>query len=933
MTPTSTTLRESERPTVPNLELLPPFEACLIDYWVHDTHPGLQALVTSVHSRLLAAGDTRRTRRQVEGNLRSVWPRLGELGLYASQAAKNGVRASLADKTGNAVHWLNLSAVAVEQATFETITRAFLGAASDHAPAQAEQARLRTALRLLLDLPARCDDETIHRAARTVPVAEVIMLPARVMEKAKDATQSLQSRKNLRTAMRAAMRHAAMRRLCPIVFRPEPVPSDEWMAVMSTHFPLTEEGTTPSATRHARKGIREMALACEQAFKTPPTPDTITWEQVDRVVDFLRHEKGKAGSAREVRSTARKLAARGVGKLALPAGAMAFTVATPSGPRPAIYLRDVAGRAHAHSWRGALDVIASHGLPTETIELLEWYGEWVTAPAETFLMDDCPWPAVLPRHRLSHGSLGKRGLDLRAWIGCAIHVCNLDPTTLTPSRLFGQCFDQIGKALARWWLERAQAIQAERKKYGTAMRGGLHHIIVSAGIVAYAGYVRERHQSGQHALVRATASEKHVDVTQETSVVKTPVEDRFWTGYTKSLEHAANVKLLRLGNRATGRKANVDAKASHAPEFKDIHRVVAHTPPAWWLALLDGMHGQIRAEVSAGRDDGKAFHHLVQDAWELGALISTGLRGEEACRLRLGVHLMPGDTRVRLSADERKNVKRQSAFIQERFVPPDIHELYLNRTLPWLKRGQFEGHAERHEARRKPGWQDLAASARARAQHHDFLIVNRDGAAPGARLLAAAAVLSDGADSEGVAAAMHQFKVVVGSHGVRWKGAMMARAVEGGLTLPENLDYEFGRHCIRGAFGYAIFQTLGLVAAANYLGDTTTTVETAYSGVDGANVDVTAVATFKVPDRGIALSGGIVTAQRELSTSSALPMHEPGTRQEKDVPGYELLFMEKEEQLRADLRAGLISREQYEDRIERYARLFHCERLQPTRAA
>lgn len=920
----------TERPAIPALELLPPFEACLIDAWLQDRHPSLQALITSIHTRLVEAGDVRRTRQKVEGNLRSVWPRLEELGLYASQSVKNGVRAGLDDKPGNAVHWLNLSPVATEQATLETVTRAALGMDALDAPSDAEQARFRTAVRLLFDLPVRCDDETIHAAARAVPMAHVIELPARVMEKAKDAGQGHQSCKNLRTAIRLMMRRAAERRLCPIVFRAEPVPSDEWIATMNEHFPLASMGATPKATTHARKGIRELALASEQALESPPTPQTITWTQVEQVADYLRRTKGDARLAREVRVAARKLAAKGVGALAVPTAAMAFTVATPSGPRPAIYLRDANGSAQARSWRGALDVIASHGLPRETLELLEWYGRWVTEPAESFLMDDCPWPAVLPKHRLSHGSLASRGGDLRAWIGCAVYLCQLDPQQLTPSRLFGEHFDRIARALSRWWLDRAKAIRADGKKFGAATRGSLHHIIVSAGIVAYAGYARERHLRGQRALVRASTHDTHIDVTAETSAAKTPAEERFWLGYTASLEQAANVKQLRAGNRATGRKANVNARISQAPEYKDIHRIVANTPPAWWLQMLDSMHDRIRARVGTTGEDGESFHHLVQDAWELGLFISTGLRGEEACRLRLGVHLMPGDSRVRLGAEERKNVKAQSAFLQERFMPADIHHLYLERTLPWLKSGQFEEQAVRHERRKRTGWQERAAHSRGRAQVHDFLVVNRLGAAPGARLLTVEERLDDGADTRAVADAMRDFKVVVAAHGVRWKDAMIARAVEAGLTLPENLDFEFGRHCIRGAFGYAIFQTLGLVAAANYLGDTTATVEAAYSGVDGANTDPTAVANFRVPERGIG------AATPGASAESDARRIEPAAVAERPVPATEndeRLFMEKEEQLRADLRAALITRAEYEDRLQRYARLYGRAEARAVRAA
>ena len=323
-------------PVLPDLELLPALEAAVIDRWVLGTAPGLQAIITAVHGGRLAAGDARRTRDQVEGYLRSAWQRLDDLGLYRAQASKNGVRDALATRPGNAVHWLNLSEVPVDGATLAAVVRPYLGA--DEADVgDAEKGRLRTALRLFLDLPDQCSEARILEAAERIPLDAAFGLPERVMEKALAANQAKQSAKNVRGAVRAAMRFAAGRRLCPVVFPSALAPGDDFVEAMEAHFPLTPTGRTPAATIHGRKGMTVLGLASRRCHGDAVTFTTMSRAQAEAVLRHLRVREGEEVLARQAAATLNKLAAKGVGPFAEPTPLSAFLVSTPSGPRPSIY--------------------------------------------------------------------------------------------------------------------------------------------------------------------------------------------------------------------------------------------------------------------------------------------------------------------------------------------------------------------------------------------------------------------------------------------------------------------------------------------------------------------------------------------------------------------------------------------------------------------
>jgi hypothetical protein len=916
------------RPAIPKLKLLRPMEDAAIDCWVGDITPAVQSLITSIRHALPDADVAERSKRGFDECFYSACRKLEAAGLYQGQSAKAGIRLDLNVPAGNAMHWLNLSPVSIAAATFATVASAYLATTDGDGVPESQRARFRTATRRLLGLPEQCADEVIIAAAERLPIAEVIELPNRVMDLAQAANQSRQSAKNLRTAVRAAMRYAAQQRACPIVFRSAPIVADVWVAVMNTHFPLASSGPTSHSVRALRKGVKLLATTAVAAHEQKyidhlVTPDSITRKDGDAIIRFIRTRLGREYDARQVRRALNALAALNLGKLGENQRLASFQVDTALGARPAIYLRDQDGNAASSDWSKMLTLLVATGLPSETVEFLRWYGQWVTLPPDAFLETDCEWPPVLNRHLLSRSSLDRRSNDVRAWIGCAMQICRLEPGSLTPSRLFGELFEQIGKAVIAWWRARQAALRAEDRKHGAATKGSLHHIIVSAGILAYAGYVQARHRRGFQAERIDTEDGGRIDVIAETIADKTAEEARFLGGYGSSLGLAGTLKRLVSAKGKRGRKSVKDETGANRPEFKDIRKIVQYTPPAWWIELLDSMHCRIRKAVSENHDHGRDFHVLVQHAWELGLFISTGLRGEEACRLELDVHLKPGEGRISLAAGERKNVKAQSADLQARYVPADIHDLYLNHTLPWLCRAQHEESAASNERRGGSRSHVRAEAARARMLDHRFLIVDTNGRAPG--VLQATDDPQQVTDTAMDDEADRRFKQAVARHGDRWRAAMMRRAIEAGLTLPDRVEYSFGRHCIRGAFGYAIFQRLGEVAAANYLGDSTDTVQLAYAAVEGINVNVSLVAGFVVPNRGITLNDAGDKPREDAlagTTVAACPRASADrNRNGGDAQSLER-YLEKEAELRADLRAGVLSRDEYDGLLAQHKRLY-----------
>jgi hypothetical protein len=250
--------------------------------------------------------------------------------------------------------------------------------------------------------------------------------------------------------------------------------------------------------------------------------------------------------------------------------------------------------------------------------------------------------------------------------------------------------------------------------------------------------------------------------------------------------------------------------------------------------------------VRLGKDRGRGYYHLLRDCVELGVAITTGMRGEEQVRLTVTpAHYEiddDGTPVLKVSAEERKNVKGQSAYVNADVLPHDVWRRWLDRGRAWFMSSQYEDCAEQLE-RQASGTRDervrvrrLAQAAKERASvrnDHTFLLVQDAGAGWG-----------DVADDE------LALKRRAASHGSQWQARMARRAVEAGKRIPAE-SYEWGRHPIRTAFGHAAFQAGGPLAAANYLGNTPRMAEQAYARVRGIYTDPTLMRRFRLRDNAI----------------------------------------------------------------------------------
>jgi hypothetical protein len=253
-------------------------------------------------------------------------------------------------------------------------------------------------------------------------------------------------------------------------------------------------------------------------------------------------------------------------------------------------------------------------------------------------------------------------------------------------------------------------------------------------------------------------------------------------------------------------------RAQRPNEFKNLERIVRHTPPTFWIALLDALIEEVRAAKRGGRDNGWRYHLLVLDTITLALYVSTGCRNSELLHVRLDLQFTSENRALRqieLNARDRKNAKPHTVMLQPAFVPDDLLTEYLDRTRAFFMR-------ELHIGRGRP---DAVKS-------HPFLLVSAEGTAYGC--------VEERKDGTG--RKWKAFRRRARQHSQRFKTHMARAAVRHGLALPGR-KHEFGLHVVRGACGYAVYHQLGVVAAADYLGDTIETVERAYSAKSGMLVD------------------------------------------------------------------------------------------------
>ncbi len=341
-------------------------------------------------------------------------------GVYTSQRARHGSKTDGPNQL-TSPQCFNWSPVSPEDATLRRVAGPFL---ADEGVAEHRKHALRSALRFGLELAVKCSDDALLKACEAVPAADLYALPGRVHDAARSRPEPLskQTSQNHRSVIRSAMRYAAERRLVPIIF-PQLWSDDAWERDKALYFPLAAEGTTSAKVagwRSAWNVFGETFTAMHSEL--PSELKSVTREIAEAVITRMQVNDGRYAMGYQARGALRYLARQhGVGPFVEPSATDAFFVETPSGPRPALYLRGANGEAGSADWDVFFGVLAAHGLPPALTEFLQWYREYVTLPGIEIITRKDKFPPRRERTRLDENTLNERPLALRAFLGAALY--------------------------------------------------------------------------------------------------------------------------------------------------------------------------------------------------------------------------------------------------------------------------------------------------------------------------------------------------------------------------------------------------------------------------------------------------------------------------------------------------------------------------------
>lgn len=749
--------------------------------------------------------------------------RLEKRGQYVSQPAARGSKTGQATEltSPRGFNWSNLP---FDAPALRHAVTAFLG---DPKISQERKAAVRSALRLAFGLPTKCPDAAILSACSEVGAEDIYGLAGRAYECAEARGLSKQTAKNHRSSIRNLVRYAAEGRLIPMVF-PTLRPDSPWAELQNEYLPLSSVGGTDDFILAMRTAWTNLQNAARLLFGEDTQFEALTREMAEQVVTHLLLTERRRAEGYQVRRLCRYLAeVYKVGPFVGDTELDRFTVSTPTGPRPALYIRGPNGEAADSDWEGLYEVLTTLAFSDSLIDFLKWYRRYVTLPSLEILFDP-EFPPRRQRHKISERTSFERLLALRAILGAAIYRLPVGPegkhvglqlqaAKITPEVIFGDRFQELVQAILDWWKTRAEHLPDGAIGKGTS--GSLRQIVINLGMFAFGHYERLRHRRKLRSATRTTsAGIEVVDAVAEEGVEKTPAETAAWDAYVYASQLADALTDLRKNQKGRSRKRR--------NEFRDIRRILKQTPPEYWIGIQEGMIELFRTAKSKGEDTSYAYHSLVLNAVTLGLLISTGCRIDELCLVRLDVQFQRAERMIALRAIDRKNTKPHTVLMHDAFLPDDLLDEYLERSRPWFIAGMPKPPEAGRRGRKKK---------RAPVKPHEFLLVSTSG-----RPFACIDETPDGKNRDAA-----ELRRRAGQAGLRFQMQMaqMARTLK--MSVP-NTKYEFGPHSVRGACGYGMFLVYDEKAAAQYLGDTIDTALDAYSAIDGAHVDSSCLVGFQV---------------------------------------------------------------------------------------
>lgn len=793
-------------------------EAAAIDAFLQGAPYTQRALATRIAA--VTGEDVQALARRLPAFLK----RLEKRGHYVSQPSAFGSKVGQATEL-TSPHGFNWSRLPFDCEVLREAAAAFLNA-EDIDPTR--KAAARSALRLVLELPTKCADDVILNGCSRITAEELYDLAIRAHDCALARGLNKQTAKNHRTAIRSVLRFAMESRSIPIVFPPLR-PDSRWTELQSEYLPLAPVGRTDPFILTMRSTWTNLEETARLLFGEEIQFEDLTREMAEQVVTHLLLTERRRAVGYNVRRLCRHLAERhDAGPFVGDTGLDRFRVSTPAGPRPTLYLRGPNGEAADSDWDGLCGILTTLGFAESLVEFVKWYRRYVTLPSLDILSDP-EFPPRRQRHMISDKTSFERLTALRAILGAAVYELKtgpdeddyvglqLPPQEVTPELVFGERFTELVQAILDWWSARAKHLPADAIGKGTS--GSLRQTIINLGMFAFGHYERLRHRRKLRSATRKTPSGiEVVDTLAEEGAEKTAAETAAWDAYVYANQLADALTDLSKDRKGRSRK--------RANEFRDIRRILKHTPPEYWIRLQEGMIELFRDAKHRGSDVSYAYHSLVLNAVTLGLLISTGCRIEELCLVRLDIQFSRGERRIVLRAIDRKNGTPHTVLIHEAFLPDDLLDEYLERSRPWFIAGMPQPHSGGRKRRKKK---------RSPVEPHEFLLVSTSG-----RPYATIGETRDGENRDEA-----EMKRRANQAGQRFQTQMARVARSLKMKLPKT-KYEFGPHSVRGACGYGMFLVYDEKAAAQYLGDTIETVRDAYSAIDGAHVDSSCLVGFQV---------------------------------------------------------------------------------------
>lgn len=782
--------------------------AAVIDAWVKGTPATQYALAQAITQRGAAADPPFRvTQRQV-----SLWfSKWAEAGISHSQTNSNG-------QPGGA-YAFNWTGQPLDACSLLDAARPIL-VAGDGTPRRDDGAnKVRTALRIALGVGEHGSDHRLLKACAEVPVNELHALPERaVVAAVATARRAGQdgvgkaTAANYRATLRAFLREAALADRVPVVL-PRVWAHDGWEELRDRFFGAPVDGLTQ--TQRTLRCYWGHFVAGVKALKPAPgTFDAVTPAMVAEIYEAFR-QRGELETPQHVRWMLRRVAREhGVGPYADAVGGRRSRNGLLNEDR----LMGPNGEAASDGdWDAFLVMVDGAGYSSAWLEHLAWYGDFISLSEHAIESDPARFPTRPVRWMLQDTTRVKRVIDLRTILFHAPRLLGCRAASLTPHYVFGgDGARKMLTGLEQRWRERQRAGQVS-----SGNSSGLEKLVISFGLVARSFELRLHH---------ALARGQEAALPWLGAVAPAQAQAAFAEAYRSAGVKAKNIEKARR-RESTGHGDNT---------VRSVARIVRNSPASYWVRLNDEALRRVQSHLVHDRQglrtaelaDGvkpKAFYALVADTYYLGWLISTGMRIEETVHVRLDMQFTPAmqaEREVHLRAIDRKetpNTLPHECKLRERFVPRWLEQLYLGKARPYLM-------AVYPALRRttKGG----SVRKRGRATHdHPWLFVTTRGVPYGC----------PGEDTDG--SGRDKLALRDRKNNLRNRFKKFCARLAYDLKLPVlTLPKEGSNHVVRIAVGYEVYQTLGLTAAANYLGDQENSIIGHYQGVKGARANVDAIA-------------------------------------------------------------------------------------------